>query len=233
MIKKVLCFIVLISVLFTTAVANQDISSLVSHYNKVTEDYVPENKAPEEIFFADLIGYEWAEESVYILAKQNIISGKSKGVFAPNDNIKIKEFIKLLVLCAGIYDDDAQCDDYSDVSKDDWSYKYIACAKNANLLGCFDEKLLKSDDYITREQAAFMCAKALEFYSFELSDKTDVLFTDDLDIAQQNKAYIYKLKNANIISGMGDGSFAPKDNLRRCEVAVMILKFRNTIIENL
>ncbi len=228
MIKKFLCAIIIMSMLFNVTYAKDDISNYVSHFNKVTEDYVPISHNTQGAYFIDLIDFEWAQQSIYELADLKVISGRGEGIFAPQDNIKINEFTKMLLLSSGLYDDTI-----SDITpENDWSYKYMLCAEELKLLDCF-EKDFNKERHITREEAAFMCVKVLEFYSFNLSDKTDALFTDDIDISPSVKESVYKLKNIGIISGMGDGTFMPRANLRRCEVAVMMLNLRNKIIEKL
>lgn len=228
MIKKFLCLLIATSILFTISYAKNNISDYVSHYNQVTENYVPESGQAQEIYFIDLIDFEWAQKSIYDLANIGIISGRGDGIFAPQDNIKINEFTKMLLLSAGLYDDSIA----DSVPENDWSYKYMLCAEKLNLLSCFEENF-DVQRHITREEASYMCVKVLEHYSFGLSQETDVLFTDDSDISPSNKESVYKLKNIGIISGMGDGTFMPKANLRRCEVAVMMQNLRNKIIEKL
>lgn len=225
--KRLTVLFLILSICLQTAFAEEDISRFISHYNAETENYVPQNKSGSDTVFADLIGFEWAHQSIYALAAENIVSGRAKGVFAPGDNVKIKEFIKLLVLVCGVYDEEAESD-FLNLDKNDWSYHYISSAKKSGILD-FLENSTDFDAYITREQMAVMCAKALEFSGFESKGGYDVLFADDDQIEYQNKRYIYALKNLQIVSGMGDGSFLPKQSLRRCDSAVIIYKVQNLI----
>lgn len=224
--KKLTLLIVPILV-FHTVFAQQNISRIISHYNAATENYTPENKSENDTVFADLIGFDWAHQSIYALAEDGIVSGRCEGVFAPGDNVKIKEFIKLAVLVGGLYSEEFDCD-FEKLDKSDWSYPYIASAKNAGIID-FLPYNTDFDEYITREQTAVISAKTLEFSGVAVQEDYGVLFADDEQILPQNKKYIYALKEMKILNGFGDGSFMPSANLRRCDSAVIIYKIRQTL----
>ena len=52
--------------------------------------------------FADLEGVLWAKEAILSLADNGVINGRSEGVFAPNENIKREEFVKIIVVAFDI-----------------------------------------------------------------------------------------------------------------------------------
>ena len=87
---KKFAFIIALALVYSTAFAQEDISRIISHYNTATEDYTPESTADSDTVFADLIGFEWAHQSVYALSRDGIVSGRCEGVFAPGDNVKIR-----------------------------------------------------------------------------------------------------------------------------------------------
>ena len=93
--KRLTVLFLILSICLQTAFAEENISRFISHYNAETENYVPQNKSVSDTVFADLIGFEWAHQSIYALAAENIVSGRAKGVFAPGDNVKIKELRNL------------------------------------------------------------------------------------------------------------------------------------------
>ncbi|MBQ6937946.1 MAG: S-layer homology domain-containing protein, partial [Clostridia bacterium] len=61
------------------------------------ERYLRERKV-----FNDLESVSWAEDSIRELYNLGIISGRSEGVFAPNDYVTREEAAKMLILMAGI-----------------------------------------------------------------------------------------------------------------------------------
>ena len=228
---KKLAFSITLALVYSTAFAQEDISRIISHYNTATEDYTPESTADSDTVFADLIGFEWAHQSVYALSRDGIVSGRCEGVFAPGDNVKIKEFIKLAVLVGGLYGEGFDCD-FEKLDKNDWSYPYIASAKKSGIID-FLPYDTDFDEYITREQTAVISAKTLEFSGVSVNGDYSVLFTDDGEINSQNKKYVYALKDMKILNGFGDGSFMPSANLRRCDSAVIIYKLRETLKNSL
>ena len=73
---------------------------------------------------------------------------------------------------------------------------------------------------ITREDMAVILCRAMEKKT-ELKAGT-TKFSDNDEIAPYALPCVQKLTKAGIIGGMGDGSFAPKNNATRAQAAAML-----------
>ena len=91
----------------------------------------PDDK--EEPAFEDMDGAEWAKEAVRELWKKGIVSGRDAYHFAPLDTVTREEFIKLLVLAADCYDENAEAT-FADTDVAAWYYPYIASAQQNGLV---------------------------------------------------------------------------------------------------
>lgn len=60
--------------------------------------------------FSDISDAEWAAEAIEFLAKRNVINGKSKNMFCPNDSITREEAVKIIVNSFGLYDENLVCE---------------------------------------------------------------------------------------------------------------------------
>ena len=106
--------------------------------------------------------FAWASEAIDKFSEENIIVGKSDGVFAPDDNVTRAEFAKLLVLTFKLKSDKSA--EYSDVAKDFWGYEYINAAYGytveANVLDntCANDVFMP-DNTATRQEIAAAIAK--------------------------------------------------------------------------
>jgi len=73
----------------------------------------------------------------------------------------------------------------------------------------------RPDNIVTREQAAVMLVKIFsEYYAIGNTDKLDFnyeAFKDDEAISSWAKRYVYIAKKFNILNGVGDNYFRPKD----------------------
>ena len=175
--------------------------------------------------FSDLQSVLWAKDAIEKLADKNIVSGVGDGIFSPDTFVKREEFIKMLVLALGVYDENAVCA-FDDTNASDWHYKYIASAvKNGIVLGKTNSTF-GTGEYLTREDVAVMlsrCATAAE-------DKDiDFAFADDENIANYAKDAVYKLYANGIINGVGENLFAPKEPCTRAMAAKLVY---SAIFEN-
>ena len=176
--------------------------------------------APEktEIEFEDISLAEWARVSVMYLYNRNIVAMPEERLFRPNDSITREEFVKLLVMALGEFDENAQAD-FADVEQGAWYAPYVASAKNAGIAAGDDSGCFGVGRSITREDMAAMIYRAA---GSRLSAEQTASFIDADEISDYAKESVTVLANAGIINGIGDGRFAPKDTATRAQAAVII-----------
>lgn len=187
-----------------------------------TPDYQEYNtKTEKELVFNDIQMVPWAYECIMNLANKNIISGKDEGVFAPDDNVTRGEFIKMLVLALEIISDEAQCN-FEDVEKDNWSYPYVASAFEAGIVKGIDNDSFGVGQHVTREDIAVMIARAFNIKGITLTTNETDIFLDEAQISDYAEESVYLLRDAKLLSGYPDGTFAPKSFATRAESAKIV-----------
>lgn len=106
---------------------------------------------------------------------------------------------------------------FSDISGH-WAEKYIASAYfSGHMIGDVDGTF-KPDDILTREQAAVLSAR---ISGLEHKQQRTGVFSD---VPPESWSYesIMALHKAGILKGYGDGTFKPKQNMTREEIAILI-----------
>lgn len=175
-------------------------------------------KEKEETAFDDIKDH-WAEKDILTLLEAGIIEAGSNK-FLPNENIKQKDFIKMLIKSLEPsyvvipYAYDSADEEYDDYYKQAISRKIIS------------EKEKNMNSEITRADAAKMLVRAMDL-GF-IAEKTDIFalnYTDKDDIPNELKGYIAIVTGLDIMSGKEGGVFAPNDKLKRAETASLIVKF--------
>lgn len=168
--------------------------------------------------FTDMNNASWAKEAVYGLYERNIVSGKTATEFYPNDNITRAEFVKLLVLSKGS-ELDANEQIFTDVTADDWYFKYVNKAYMLGIVTGDDKGNFNPNALITRQDMATMVYRLIG----NGAEKGDLsVFTDSHQISDYAKSAVSYLVAEGIINGMGDGSFAPMQNATRAQAAQLI-----------
>lgn len=176
-------------------------------------------------FFDDIGNVSWAVEAINALAEKGVVSGKSSRQFAPMDNIKREEFVKMVVNAFGLTAADGEIS-FEDVSVDAWYYNDIKTAYSLGIINGADEAHFGTGSLITRQDMAAILYRTAEKLGKEFGKDNEV-FEDDSKIADYAKNAVYSLKYEGIISGMGDGIFAPLENATRAQAAKMIYLMMN------
>lgn len=176
--------------------------------------------------FSDMASYAWAKEAVEELNELGVVSGVGADMFAPARQITREELLTMLLRAYGINPNGAATDKFSDVASDSWYASYVAKGIELGVTSGISDTEFGTGKYITRQEASAMACRIAEAFGVSFTSGGDV-FTDDASIASWAKDSVYKLKNAKVINGVGDGSFAPESTCTRAEAAVIIYALIN------
>lgn len=172
--------------------------------------------------FTDIKDDFWAKDSINYLVNKSIISGYPDGSFKPANNIKINEFIVMIIRSMELPVERRE--------NEDWVSPYIRKAYEIGLLvdDQFLYNSLKLTSDLTREEMVRLATETIaiteglpypdetnQYYKYEITDSAHIYseFLDKLVDA-------YKL---GIVSGYPDGSFKPKKNVTRAEAAKVLV----------
>jgi len=183
---------------------------------------VLEGNNPTEEGFTDLADYEWAKNAILSLSNKGIVYGIEDGVFAPGEAVTREQFAIMLVRALGI--ETAMTEEgFTDVNADHWAYRGIMTAAKAGIVAGNTDGSFGLGEKITRQDIAVMVYRAS---GLEMgSEKLD--FTDSDEIADYAKEAVEVLTSNKILSGMGDGTFAPMAEANRAQAAQIIYNLIN------
>ena len=190
------------------------------------EPETPDTPVVPEGTFSDVASVEWAKESIEALADKGILNGKGDGKFAPNDNVTREEFVKIIVVAFDLNDAEASSD-FADVSKDSWSYSYVASAAKLGIVSG-DGASFNPKAGISRQDMAVIIHRVFEHLGAEIKGEA-VAFDDNAEISEYAKAAVEALTAAGIINGMGDGTFAPAGTVTRAQAAKVVYGLLNLV----
>lgn len=171
--------------------------------------------------FADIDNVTWAKTAILSMAEKGIIAGDEKGNFNPNNFVTREEFVKMLVVAAGMHKQDAKCT-FDDVKDGAWYSSYVASAYNNKLVYGTSEEIFGVGTNITRQDMAVMCYRAAQNANKLNKVRDSVQFADEANIKDYAKSAIASLYEAGAINGIGDNLFDPTGTATRAQAAVMI-----------
>ena len=171
--------------------------------------------------FSDIGNVEWAREAINYFAEKEIIKGKEKGKFYPNDNVTRAEFITMALRAFNLYENGLFCK-FDDVSEGAWYYTYVACGYNLGIIKGIDEDLFNPEGYITREDVSAIILRCINYLSNDISADEDAAFDDFEIISDYAKEAVSYLYSKKIVSGAGDNRFEPARCATRAEAVKII-----------
>ncbi|AGC68784.1 S-layer domain protein [Thermoclostridium stercorarium subsp. stercorarium DSM 8532] len=208
-ISKILSFVMALSMILTTGV------------------YITQTKvfATSAVTFEDVKTTDWFYNNVMELTKRGLISGYPDKTFRPNSNIKVDEFVKILVSAI----------DESVISSRNgyWAEGYINKAKELGIIQ--DGEFSSYTRNITRGEIARMIVRAgtgtvadekgINLEIPENYTEYAPIITDysTLDTASQDIAL--KIFVSGIITGFADGTIGFNKNATRAEASAILMRF--------
>jgi len=155
------------------------------------------------------------------LASKGVINGRGDGIFDPNANVTREEFVKMLVLAFNLETAGAELQ-FADVSKEEWSYKYVSAACNSGLVNGISNDLFGKGQNITRQDMAVLVWRFVNFKGADLPRNAIAEFSDKGLISDYAIEAISALRAADVVSGMPGGEYKPFDTCTRAQAAKII-----------
>ena len=182
---------------------------------------LPSQTTPQgtkEMNFTDIESVPWALDAISECYKHGVISGRTDEIFAPQDYVTRAEFIKMITTALNKNVNSEIT--FSDVTINDWFYPYVKAAYALGLIHGNDNNCFMPNENITRQDMALIIYNALQ----NTSKGDAVEFADKEQISSYAMDAVGYLYQNNLISGMGDNTFAPLNNTTRAEAASIIYR---------
>ncbi|WP_138754505.1 immunoglobulin-like domain-containing protein [Paenibacillus sinopodophylli] len=185
--------------------------------------------------FSD-IGTHWALESIEFVTARELFSGTAAEVFSPNQAMTRGMLVTVLGKLWGVDSGNAPASRFTDVSVDAYYAPYVEWAAQNGIVSGVGNGKFAPNEIVTREQLAVMIAKFLNFGQLTISDEgagsTDSAgFADESSISVWAKASVAELLNANLITGRTSGQFDPKGQASRAEIAVILKRLIERVVQ--
>ena len=212
--------------------SSSDISGITVPKNsndvKTPDWYEDPNKQTEitdDGAFDDIGNVSWAKDSILRLHNLGVINGKAEKQFCPNDNITRAEAAKMMVKALKLVRPDESKGEmtFTDVDKTAWYYEDVLVCWEYGILNGVDSANLGVNSTLTREEFSTIICRAAEAGGYMLdNDITLFPFNDKAEISDWAVKSVEILRESDIIDGIGNNVFAPKDKVTRAQAAKII-----------
>jgi len=190
--------------------------------------YDPESEKPAPVInedaFSDLESVPWAKEAILFLESWDIINGVEENKFAPLDYVTREQFVHMIVN-ALILSGDIEEVKFSDVKEGAWYYNSIKTALAKKIITGITAEEFGTGKYITRQDMAVIIQRAAASANITIPATMFFNKINDMDkCSEYAKTSVDTMVKGGIMTGIGDGSFAPNDNATRAMAAVVIYR---------
>ena len=115
---------------------------------------------------------------------------------------------------------------FSDVADTKYYSPYVQWACLNGIAAGTSDTTFSPDTAITREEICSMLYNYADYARLDISPELEqTTFADDAEISDQYREAVYAMQQLGVVTGRGDGMFAPKDNATRAEVAMFLKRF--------
>jgi hypothetical protein len=171
----------------------------------------------------------WAKAEINDMGSRMVVNGASNGLFEPDRDITRAEFATIMVRALGLKPEiGTNPNPFTDVKASDWYRDFVKTAYEYKLISGYSADKFGPMDEITREQAMTMITRAMKItglkvdFANEEIDKLLADFGDGVQTADYAKSSIGACVKTGIVTGRNGNMIAPKDNITRAEVAVIV-----------
>ena len=171
--------------------------------------------------FHDVPAGYWAVDAIAHSYARGYFKGEGEGRFAPERAITRGEFVSILGRMAGASASDTATA-FGDVPSGAYYAGYVAWAQSKGIVAGVSQGRFEPNRTITREEMAVMLTKFLASQNKSYAATGYANFSDGGSIAGWAKDSVDKMSRQGILSGMGNGDFAPKANFSRAQAAQVL-----------
>jgi hypothetical protein len=203
--KRIISILLLVAMCFSMTVSAEDVA--VEETPKLNFTDVKENT--EEY------------EAILYLVEKEIMNGKSKNKFCPQDNLKREEFAKILTK-ALVLKETSSSPVYTDVPAGAWYASYARAAGASKLiLGVTNDKFGVGKT-LTRQDLAVILKRILDKNKVTLKADNTVIYADNNEISDYAKEAVMYISSNGIMKGKENNLWLPKQNVTRGDAAVAV-----------
>ncbi|MCI9045652.1 MAG: leucine-rich repeat protein [Peptococcaceae bacterium] len=177
--------------------------------------------------FADVQNNVWYSEAIAYVYNNGMMNGTEKG-FEPNAATTRAMIVTMLHRlekepAAGVAN-------FADVADGQWFSEAIAWAAANGVVNGYSETKFAPNDEITREQLAAILYRYAQFKGLNVSAKGDLSgFADGAAVSDWAVEAMQWAVGAGLLNGNEQGRLAPTAGATRAEVAMMLMRFAETV----
>ena len=181
--------------------------------------------------FVDLDPKHWAHDGIDFCVMNGLFIGTGANTFSPEDPMTRAMIITVMYRWAGSPSVEGYTNPYADLG-DDYYYDAVLWAYKNKILKSDPYKMFRPDEYVHREEFAYMLYKFASVLGVSTSSPRADLssYCDAGSISSGNLTAMKWCVGHEIIIGMTDTTLEPASGATRAQVATMLFRFMQSCL---
>ncbi|MCM3785708.1 S-layer homology domain-containing protein [Neobacillus mesonae] len=175
------------------------------------------------------INGSFAKDAIHELVNAGIINGKGNGQFDPTGKISRQDFAIILAKSLKLDVDSAPASStFLDIPPNSYSYKYVEAAAKSGLINGTGNGTFGYGQTLSRQDMAVLFVRALNYTAGNdvvTGNGATLKFADASSISNYAKDSVAAAVELGLLTGNNNGTFNPKGNASREQVALVASKF--------
>ena len=176
--------------------------------------------------FFDDISNHWGKFAIESVTNLGLFNGVSERTFGPEIAMTRAMTVAVLGRLDGA-DVTNKKSGIQDVKEGSYYDGYLAWAIENKIVNDVENGNFRPNDEITREEMAIYMANYIRFKGYKYDLTIAPGYTDELELSEEGRQATKMLYNIGIMQGVGDGTFAPKHNTTRAQIAQIFFNYYN------
>ena len=173
---------------------------------------------------------QWYHESVDYVISHGLMGGTSLTTFEPHSTTTRAMVVTVLHRLSGDGNTDYKMT-FRDVPEGQWYTEAIRWGAKNRIVGGHTPWKFSPDDPVTREQMAAILYRYADYKGYDVSARADLSgFRDVRDISFWALANMQWANAEGLIGGMPDKTIDPTGDAERCQVAAILMRFCENIV---
>lgn len=177
--------------------------------------------------FTDVKENDWFYDSVKYAYENDLMKGISNTEFAPDSDVTRAMFVTVIYRMEN-EPQTGKCA-FTDVESGSYYENAVAWANENGIVSGISEECFAPNEPITREQMVAIIYRYAAFKGYDITTSSNTSYTDNDNISDYAKNAVIWAAEKFVMTGNTDGSFAPKANTTRAQVASVFMR----MVENL
>lgn len=179
-----------------------------------------------QVTFNDVANH-WGKDAIEDMGARLVISGVGNRIFEPDREITRGECAAIIVRALGLKPGMGS-NPFTDVNNSVWYADYIKTATDYQLISGYGNNQFGPMDPVTREQAMAMIARAMKLTGLNPKTQDDEVnailadYTDGAAASAYARKSLAECLKSGVLTGRNGAMIAPKDDITRAEIAVLI-----------